>query len=214
MRLQVHRPNASAIVASLRSIGYSFSTALADLIDNSISAGAKNVDIGFRTQPEPYVAILDDGCGMSYEELLNAMRHGGEGPSQARHSADLGRFGLGLKTASLSQCRQLTVVTLKAAVLSASRWDLDVVEQHGDWTLQILDDAEIAPLPRLVELLAQESGTIVLWRDLDRALEGSLQPDAGLSRLIDDSREHLALVFHRYINPTPTESGCAISINS
>ena len=151
---------------------------------------------------------------MSYEELLNAMRHGGEGPSQARHSADLGRFGLGLKTASLSQCRQLTVVTLKAAVLSASRWDLDVVEQHGDWTLQILDDAEIAPLPRLVELLAQESGTIVLWRDLDRALEGSLQPDAGLSRLIDDSREHLALVFHRYINPTPTESGCAISINS
>src|SRR4051794_40341172 len=105
-------PSATAMLNSLRAIGYSFETALADIVDNSVAAGAETVKIQFRIAPAPYLVILDDGGGMSPEKLLAAMRHGGVGPDQTRAADDLGRFGLGLKTASLSQCRRLTVVTL------------------------------------------------------------------------------------------------------
>src|SRR5258706_2365036 len=104
---------------SMRSVGYSLESALADLIDNSISARARHVDIEFRPFDDPYVAVIDDGEGMLPEELDTAMRHGSQSPLDVRQEHDLGRYGLGLKTASLSQCKQLTVITIKGGMPSA-----------------------------------------------------------------------------------------------
>jgi hypothetical protein len=214
MKTVIHRPDASAIFSSLRAIGYSFNTALADIIDNSLAAAASHIDVGFRSEPEPYVAILDDGRGMTPDVLIQAMRHGGNGPREARRADDLGRYGLGLKTASLSQCRRLSVVTLIAERLSAARWDLDHVEDANEWTLEVLDDDEIQALPRVHELIAVGHGTIVLWEHFDRATAGERAPGEALGRLVDDSRSHLSLVFHRYIAPDGHESACRVSINS
>jgi Histidine kinase-, DNA gyrase B-, and HSP90-like ATPase len=213
MKPQIHRPDASAIVNSLRAIGYSFNTAVADIIDNSIAAGASSIDVGFRRSPEPYVAILDNGSGMSAAALLAAMKHGGGGPSGDRDPRDLGRYGLGLKTASLSQCRELTVITLASGVLNSARWDIDVIEATADWCLQILDEDDIAGLPRIAELLAQEHGTVVLWRRFDRIAAGAADPVAAVERVVAESFDHLSLVFHRYLSTQPGEKRCNISIN-
>ncbi|WP_164341960.1 ATP-binding protein, partial [Pseudomonas viridiflava] len=90
---------------------YTLESALADLIDNSISAQAKTINIEFRPFDEPYIAVIDDGVGMSSDVLQNAMRHGSTSPLHQRKNDDMGRYGLGLKTSSLSQCRRLTVVS-------------------------------------------------------------------------------------------------------
>ncbi len=106
-------PVASILMQSLRSVGYSTAAALADLVDNSIAASAKTVRISVAMVPDSFVAVTDDGTGMGESTLLAAMRFGSRDPRDQRDGTDLGRFGLGLKTASLSQCRRLTVATLK-----------------------------------------------------------------------------------------------------
>jgi DNA mismatch repair ATPase MutL len=112
----------------MRDIGYSLDTALADIVDNSITAGAKVIRLlADTTSADPSLGIVDDGEGMDEEDLLKAMRLGSRSPLDTRDSTDLGRFGLGLKTASFSQCRRLTIVTRKGGVTSCARWDLDYV---------------------------------------------------------------------------------------
>src|SRR4051812_38482442 len=101
-------PAASDLLESMRALGYSFESAVADIVDNSLSAQARVIDIRFSPFDEPYVAILDDGTGMLPPILTSAMRHGSQNPNLKRDEKDLGRFGLGLKTASLSQCRRMT----------------------------------------------------------------------------------------------------------
>jgi len=199
---------------SLRALGYSFDAAVADIIDNSIAAQASRVDIQFRPHPRPYLAIIDDGHGMSAEHLVEAMRHGGTGPSHQRESADLGRFGLGLKTASLSQCRRLTVVTSYQGDLNAATWDLDRVESSGEWVVGILDPDEIANLPHVADLRANGKGTLVLWEDFDRATAGETDPGSALGTLVDLTRDHLSLVFHRFLAGSDGGSRLSISINN
>src|SRR5579859_4999212 len=121
---------------SLRSVGYSTSTALADLVDNSISAQARTIRISVTMNSRPFVAICDDGLGMDEATLLAAMRFGSRDPRHPRQGAELGRFGLGLKTASLSQCRKLSVATLQDGRLSIARWDLDECDHRGTWWLE------------------------------------------------------------------------------
>lgn len=130
-------PDASSMIESLRAFGYDLPTAVADLIDNSISAGAKNVWLTFRwAGPGSFISVTDDGSGMSAETLVNAMRAGSRSPLDPRLPSDLGRFGLGLKTASFSQCRRLTVASReKKGTASIRRWDLDHVQQVRDWQL-------------------------------------------------------------------------------
>ena len=129
-------PNAPILIESTRSIGYSFETALADIIDNSLAKRAKRVDVFFESQDDPYVAVVDDGEGMLPEELFNAMRYGSKSSLDERDITDLGRFGLGMKTASLSQCRKLTVFTKKENHLVGAKWDLDYVLKKNSWMLQ------------------------------------------------------------------------------
>src|SRR4051812_28384407 len=130
-------PRAEAMIESMRAFGYSPAAAIADLVDNSISAGAANVWINFHWDGEDsYVAVKDDGEGMDSEELSNAMRLGSHSPRDGRPPTDLGRFGLGLKTASFSQARTLSVVTRREGQpIAVRRWDLDYVEEMAEWCL-------------------------------------------------------------------------------
>ncbi|WP_420266489.1 ATP-binding protein [Candidatus Magnetominusculus dajiuhuensis] len=196
-------PNAHALLNSVRSVGYSLETAVADLIDNSISAGAKKISIRYSPHDNPYVAVLDDGLGMESDELTSAMRHGSKDPEDARSVKDLGRFGLGLKTASLSQCRKLTVISLKNGSLSGRCWDLDLIAQRKDWVLCVPETEDIKLLPLADDLLRQGQGTVVVWQHLDKLEAGESSINKALGEKMDIVREHIALVFHRYISGDP-----------
>ena len=193
-------PVASHLMQSLRSIGYTTQAAVADVIDNSLGAGATRVDIDFAHTPRAFVSIIDNGVGMSRDELLQAMRYGSRDPREVPLGDDLGRFGLGLKTASLSQCRRLTVATLRSGQLSVAIWDIDECERRGCWWLLTPETSTISP--DLIDALqACGQGTAVVWENLDRLLGSSI---ANTRKALDDTMaataDHLALTFHRFLN--------------
>lgn len=139
-------PQADMLMGSMRSMGYSFESAIADVIDNSISANSGNIQVLFPTSPleELAVGILDDGVGMSETALFEAMRYGSTSSEAIRDKNDLGRFGLGLKSASLSQCRVLTVVSLWEGVPTAFTWDYNYIQSKKQWyVLQLYKEKKI-----------------------------------------------------------------------
>lgn len=208
-----HPPDAPSLLESMRSIGYSVESALADIVDNSLAAKAKTISIEFRTDPSIYIAILDDGEGMTQRELEQAMRHGSTNPNALREQHDLGRYGLGLKTASLSQCRHLTVASLKEGKLVGYRWDLDLIVKRHAWTLLKLNRTELKQLPQVETLLRQDSGTVVIWQELDRMLAGESSPAHAIGRQMSIAGDHLSLVFHRYIAGEPGHQPLKIKFN-
>jgi hypothetical protein len=188
-------------MASLRDIGYDTPAAIADLVDNSIDADARTVDVTVGCAgEESWIRISDDGIGMTPRELDEAMRYG----SRRDYRGDaLGHFGLGLKTASLSQCRRLTVAARSTprARIEIRRWDLDHVTATDAWALERLTPRECPA--RLLDPLIGISGTVVMWERLDRVL-GYSRPDgsaamAGLERVAAEISEHLSMVFHRFL---------------
>jgi hypothetical protein len=196
-------PGAPALVGSMRATGYDLETAVADIIDNSISAGARTVRIIVSEEGRSsWIAVADDGSGMDEATLLRAMTFGGINPSDPRDPDDLGRFGLGLKTASLSQCRRLTVLTRapKGDVLVRC-WDIDVIEATKQWAL--LRSARTPTLEQRFrkELQGQKSGTVVLWEVLDRLghEDGEKEIASRLQRALPQLEQHLAMVFHRFL---------------
>ena len=208
MNVQVVEPRADILVESTRSIGYTFESALADIIDNSIGNGATHIDVRFSSIKPRYIAILDDGCGMTQDELIIAMRYGSKNVNDQRAESDLGRFGLGLKTASLSQCRKLTVISKKNDIISAASWDLDfIIEQQG-WSLKVYDYDEMldqynAAIPKILDQLnSYETGTIVIWEDFDKMLEGASEPDTLFDEKISIARSHLELIYHNFLDKT------------
>jgi hypothetical protein len=207
-------PAASDLLESMRAMGYSFEAAVADIVDNSLSAAATNIGIRFPSSGDPYIAILDDGTGMSPQVLTAAMRHGSQNPMLKRSDEDLGRFGLGMKTASLSQCRRMTVVSLKDNVLSGRCWDLDHVAQRQNWMLLRLNNHEMESLPQIDQLRAQGHGTLVLWQNFDRLVAGEVSIQQALGKRMDELRDHLALVFHRFLAPQPGQPAITIAINN
>ncbi|QCV78451.1 ATP-binding protein [Enterobacter ludwigii] len=208
-------PYAPTLIESTRAIGYTLEAAVADIIDNSISAMASCVDIFFFPTGNSYIAILDDGCGMNAQGLDNAMRYGSQNPNAKRTENDLGRFGLGLKTASLSQCRILTVVTKQRESIEARCWDIDHVISAQDWSLLILEsDDEINNIPHIDKLKDIESGTLVVWQNLDRLNIGELNFECSMGKKMNDIRNHLSLVFHRYISGEPNLRKIKIRMNN
>jgi hypothetical protein len=194
-------PYAPTLIESTRAIGYTLETAIADIVDNCVSASASYAEIFFFPVGDSYIAILDNGCGMSGDELESAMRYGSQSPNDKRAATDLGRFGLGLKTASLSQCRTLTVVSKKDGNIEARCWDIDHVIKNEEWSLIVLEtEEEINAIPCIENLRRLESGTIVVWQNLDRLKIGELDFDRSMGRKMDDVRDHLSLVFHRYLS--------------
>jgi hypothetical protein len=206
-------PVAPMLMQSLRSVGYTTAAALADLVDNCIAANARNVTICLATAQEPFVAIVDDGHGMGDAALVAAMRFGSRDPRDPRVGMDLGRFGLGLKTASLSQCRRLVVASLQDRQLSLASWDVDECEQKGIWWLGRPDKSTI-PNEVLDLLSAYGQGTAVVWQKLDRlAATGGSDPRRAIETAIDDAADHLAMVFHRFLGGE-IGMGLEITINN
>lgn len=205
MEYEIVNPSPSSLVESNRAFGYSPETSIADLLDNSITAGARNIWIDFDWNGRnSSIFILDDGNGMTAEELTNAMRLGSKNPLNERDEKDLGRFGLGLKTASFAQCRSLTVASLTSDGVQNTRiWDLDVVSETDEWRL--LSN----PSPENVDLICRKltnnltSGTLVVWNNLDRMVGDTDISDEIASRNFlseaDKVGKHLSMVFHRYM---------------
>ena len=196
-------PSPDILMNSLRSIGYSFKTAIADIIDNSISAGARNIWIDFPSYSSDnlYVTIIDDAVGMDDATLFNAMKYGSE--REEYGEKDLGRFGVGLKSASLSQCRVLTVMSKYDGEIHAYRWDLDEVLKSKEWECLRLDTEEIKECPNYEKLNSLPQGTMVIWQCFDIAEQKSSgHTYEYLSEKLDESEEHLCLIFHRFMNRT------------
>lgn len=193
-------PRASTLIESLRDMGYSLSTALADIIDNSITAGAKNINIFADTHNGvPAIGVVDDGSGMTQDELLEAMRPGSCSPLAIRDLGDLGRFGLGLKTASFSQCRRLTVVTRKEGSITGAIWDLDVVSEKENWVAMRLEP----PLNVRWSCELINDGTLVVWEKLDRLLDRRDSGDRDdLVMQLTEAVSHVEFVFHRFLSGT------------
>ena len=191
-------------MSSLRDIGYDLSSSVADLVDNSIDAGAATVRIDVcRKGEHSFIRVVDDGQGMTERVLDEAMRYG----SRRRYEEQqLGKFGLGLKTASLSHCRRLSVATRSTArgPIRVRCWDLDHVRSRDAWELARLLPSEcpgylIHPLREL-----GTPGTVVLWEKLDRILEYSTPSGAhavkALELMSESIADHLAMVFHRFLS--------------
>ncbi len=192
-------PRATAMLEALRGLGYSTGAALADIIDNSISAKASEVRVDFVwSGPSSRISILDDGCGMDDAELESAMRLGDKNPLDARAAHDLGRFGMGLKTASFSQCRRLTVATVKGGTTSCLRWDLTELAANPDSGWLLFEGPAKGSEPFVVGLKGKKAGTLVLWETPDLVVTSGYTSD-DFNDLIDRVESHLAMVFHRLL---------------
>lgn len=207
-------PYAPNLVESTRSIGYSFETALADIIDNSISNFAKRIDVEFSSINSPYVAVIDNGNGMSGSELEQAMRYGSSSSLETRSASDLGRFGLGLKMASMSQCRRLTVISKQKGVISAATWDLDYIHQTENWSLKRYTEEEISKLKFSNYLKCYTSGTIVLWENLDRISESLKHFEKEFNEKLSFADKHLSLVFHRFLGNSSLKQSFDLYFNN
>lgn len=202
-------PFAPNLVESMRSLGYSFKTAIADLIDNSVGALAKRIDIIMLPDDNPYLIILDDGYGMTNFELELALKFGSKNPLEKRTEEDLGRFGLGMKSASLSQCRKLTVASKKNGELSCYSWDIDYINEKKNWVLIEYDENEINKLPNIDKLKELEHGTYLLLQNFDRVSASTQNLSSTLNSYMSETIDHLALIFHRFI-----DDGLKIYVNN
>ncbi len=192
----IQQPEAAAITESLRSIGYSIETAIADLIDNSITAGASEISIfGEYKGDNTALYILDNGVGMSEEILWRAMRLGSSSPSESREKNDLGRFGLGLKTASFSQCRKFSVISKHNGKISGRYWDLDIINSTNEWRLRKDIDRNYCDI-----LTGFEHGTLIVWEKLDRVIsDKDKDAEKRFNSKKNSIKKHLGITFHRFI---------------
>lgn len=196
-------PSPARLVETLRNVGYDFKAAIADLIDNSIAAKATRVDIAGRFKGgDPWIRIVDNGHGMSPDRLNEALRYG----SNREYEPDeLGKFGLGLKTATHSQCRKLIVATKQkqSRQIEARIHDLDHLIESDRWEITTIPPSEQSPL--LTEpLKGYESGTVILWRDLDRMLDykdpSGKWAEMGLKQRMEELDNYLGMIFHRFLS--------------
>ena len=206
-------PNPSALVESLRAFPYSPHSAIADLIDNSITAEAQTIRIYARwADGNPIVEIVDDGKGINSELLREALRFAGTGPGLQRNPNDLGRFGLGLKTASLSQCSRMTVTSVQNGSVSNLGWDIDELRSSGRrWTPAHSDKKTIEDQ---IHLLKGHDGTIVRWQKLDRLLgpDSESHSSDDLDTVFESVASHLEVVFHRFMNRVNTNGQPQLTI--
>ena len=209
-------PNAKRIIKSLRDMGYDFSAAVADIVDNSIEAGASRVKItaGFYGD-NSFVLIADNGCGMNTEELKEAMRYGSE---RDYKKEDLGKFGLGLKTASMSQCQCLSVASKpqNKKEIAAFCWDLSHIEKTNKWEILQIRRGDTFGL--ISSPLSDHSGTVVLWEKLDRIIDFK-NPDGESARkrmisMCRDLEMYLGMVFHKFLSNEVPEKPLEIYLNN
>jgi len=196
----------------MRDMGYSLETALADIVDNALAAGATQISIFAPPQCPLILGVVDNGAGMRIEDIIKAFTLAAKSPEETRGKSDLGRFGLGMKTASWSQCRKVTLVSSFEGDLTAASMDLDSIKEKNRWSLDILSDEEIRKLPFLHHL--SNDGTLLIWEKIDRLeLDTEEKTRRLLSELLDSTRNHLRLVFHRFLSYEPGYQTVTIKIN-
>ena len=186
-------------LTTLSRVGYTFTSAVGDLIDNSIAAGSQNISILFKLVNEaPAFIITDDGSGMNSQELKKNMVIGCKDPDDKREEKDLGRFGSGMKTASFSQARLLTVVSRTSAdsEASAARWDTDLIKEKNQWILEVLAEKDIANLTYLIDFNELNSGTVVCLQALT-CLDNNPDVSSQISILCNELTDYIQLYFHR-----------------
>ncbi|GMM68536.1 ATP-binding protein [Alteromonas sp. MTD1] len=198
-------PSPRSHIETLRKMGYTLQSAVGDIVDNSISAESNNISIVVGLKKEiPYLAIIDDGAGMYFDELISNLRIGCKDPIEKREKGDLGRFGSGMKTASFSQTKYLTVITKSEnEEICAAKWDLDLVKETNQWLLKSLDHNEIKDLLKQFEFNIGSSGTIILWESLDKyATLSSEEAEEVIKQDVSDLRSFVGLYFHKFFtNP-------------
>lgn len=212
--LKKNQPAADVLMVSMRAMGYSFESAVADILDNSISAHATEIKLKFPVEPtECYVAICDNGDGMTKNELFDAMKYGSESKRNGRADDDLGRFGLGMKSASLSQCRRLTVASRKNGIISAYIWDLDIIEENRDWYMVECSEEQTRRIRFIDYLDNRDSGTVVVWENFDIIQKSSGNVYSELSKRMISVADYISLIFHRFLNRND-KSAVKIWVNS
>ena len=198
---KILEPSAARLVESLRDTGYTFTTSVADIVDNSISAEADKIEIILDLDfgNNPFLMIADNGIGMDEIALEAAMIYG----SPVRPSPkSLGKFGMGLKTASTSFCRKLTVLSCKNGNYSIRQWDLDKITESNKWILLEPDLNEyMQQKVYLDEIRENKNGTVVIWENIDRLVrsnsDGATKDQ--LDKIIKELREHLSGVFFNFL---------------
>lgn len=201
IKAEIAKPNPKSTINSYRSFGYNLSTAISDIIDNSISANANEIRLEYKWNgQDSFISICDNGIGMNQSELVLAMTPGSKDPEEERSEKDLGRFGMGLKTASFSQCKRLTCITKKEGYATIKRcWDIDYINAENEW--QLID--YISENCFLEKIESQKSGTLVLWEKLDRIVgkaevKNESVKNAFYQEMIN-VKHHLSMVFHKFI---------------
>lgn len=213
-KYELANPNPEFLIKSIAEQGYSLETALADLMDNSITANASRIEVLTKIDKEPFTLFLsDNGDGMSKESLKKNMQFPSKSPEDTRESNDLGRFGLGLKTASFSQTRAFTVLSRKKGTefFSGLTWDVKHLKNSGKWEIIINSEEEI------LEILEQYSNssndhqnssndfipnTIVVWKGLykfENFLDVKNKQDALKEEITNTTSEYLSIVFHKFM---------------
>lgn len=200
-KAEIAKPNPKSTINSYRSFGYNLSTAIADIVDNSISANADEISLEYKWKgQDSFILISDNGIGMSKDELVLAMTPGSKDPEEERSEKDLGRFGMGLKTASFSQCKRLTCITKRNDEDKIKRcWDIDFINSENEW--QLLD--YVSDNSFLEKIQKQNSGTLVLWEKLDRIVGNAETNNESVKNAFYQEmvnvKENLSLVFHKFI---------------
>lgn len=204
-RKQTLPPNPARLIEGLRDTGYDFNTALADIVDNSVDAGATRIDIRINmdTDGEILVTVADNGCGMDEQTLLDGMTYGAKGKLDPKR---LGKFGLGLKTASTAFCRKLSVISRNSpdSKLMKATWDLDHVVGAAEWEL-LLDCPNTYEENIIDEVASESSGTLVVWDTVDRLLINYKMPNGkfirnALEKKIDGFKDHASMIYQRFLN--------------
>lgn len=200
----INEPDAHRLIFGLRDTGYNVKTAAADIIDNSIAAKADkiNVEIILRNDGRKLVYFGDNGEGMNAKGIFGAMRYGA---AVRGNPESLGKFGLGLKTASSSVCLKYTLISRNAPdqALAKLAWDLDHVAKEEKW--EMLQEPVTQDEREMFDELCGETGTLVIWEKCDRILNkdyvaGGTKEKVAINRLAESLSKHISLVYHRFLD--------------
>jgi hypothetical protein len=199
----------SLAVKAMRDNGYKNAAyAIAELMDNSIQAGAKTVQllcadreslVDQRSRKRLHeVAVLDDGCGMDSETLQIALQFGNGTHLSAEQQKGMGRFGMGLPSASISQCQRVDVWSWTDGVENALHSFIDLPEIN-EGRMRVLPEPQRKPLPEVWRAAAGaesfgNTGTLVVWSHVDRVFWRTSKA------LIDNSEELIGRMYRYWIN--------------
>ena len=203
MSIELLVPDPEVLIMGLRDTGYETNTALADVVDNSVDASASKISINIRLDinKQPSVVIADNGCGMTREELIDGMKYGSTS-TLTKDPRRLGKFGLGLKTASTAFCRRFSVVSRRIPTdpIYMATWDLDKVAEDNEWNLEVKEENEISPtnITLFKNAVGSEGhGTVVIWEKVDRFPKTK----SSIDKIAEKFSNYAALIYHRFLDP-------------